>query len=375
MDPMKQFAEEDAKMLNGVNERRKSLGLEPFANLTEEVYQWERENPQGEGSAVEDEAVKPVNKEDSVKEQVKVADAVKSFSAPDVFKPSDANGGNAETEKLRQELEKAKSELGRWEVAKSEREQLKADLEAANRRAEEAERKALEASSKNADDAVLSKLTQEEIDELGGSQKAAAVVLKVVKEAIKMNPQQQPQKVDTGRVDEIQRRLEERDRKDYETRKSEMFISVSKTVPAEVYAKFSNDPKWSEWNQRSFGGIPYWQLYKSAVESLDGEAVIDLFQKFMRYAGIEIPAKGTKPPLRTENRFSAENVTQSADEPVTYRYEEILEKLTDWKKRGKLPSGWTQKQFMDKADEWDVAAANGRVIDASGNARRELPVG
>lgn len=379
-DPLKQAAEEEAKILQDANDRRKAAGLEAFSELSEEAWDWinaeAAKADAGEPAATHPAAEK--KQEEPKPERTPEAKAPETFVPPTFSAPKAAEAGDSEkVRELEREIQKLKSERGRWDAAQAEREQLLAQKQAAEQRAAEAERKALELEAKAGDENLLSSLSQEEIDELGGSKKAAGVILKIAKSVVNTRGSVKP---DTSEIESIRRELEESKRmtaeqtqRDHQSRVQAMFRDViAKEVPPELWAKFSG-PSWEAWGAETYAGIPNRDLYRSALESLDSRSTADLMKRYLDYAGVSVPAKGKQPPLKADVQNSPDGAPSDKPAEKEYRYEEVCNILRMYYQERRLPTGWSQAKFNQEAENWEKAALEGRVKDASGNPRVDLP--
>lgn len=381
MDPMKQFAEEDAKELAEINLRRKAAGLPEFAALDNAAERWSAENPPAEGeqptAAGAEQTGKPKEPEAKTAQEPIVVPS---------FKPAQ-NGAvaqtDAEKEELKKEIQRLKSEQGRSTVLANQLHQLEEQLAESKKKAEEAQRKAAELEEKASLGDPMSVLSQEEREAISDNPAAAAAILKIARQAVKGSiaaPDLSEVSALRKRFDESEAARLQREQSDMERSRREhdeavrgMMAGIAKeSVPQEVWGRFASNPKWDEFGRATFGGIQNAALYQNALDSLDKEAVVELFGRFMRYAGISLPARASKPPLKFENeRGSGAAETLKPDDPKTFSYDEVKRIEDNYFKKRVLPSGWTEDQFSKWSDEVDAARAEGRVIDAQGNRRTD----
>lgn len=164
----------------------------------------------------------------------------------------------------------------------------KARAEEAERRAVEAERKAEQAALSAGGDALMALLSPEERAALGEDPYTVSALQKIVKRAVG----DYQSAVDT-KLTAAEQRLAEREQREQayaaqhaKAAQSAMWKEVGKTIPPSVYSKFNTNPKWEEWLQHPYAGLTFNDHFDNALNNADGEAVIDMLQKFMRYAGI-----------------------------------------------------------------------------------------
>lgn len=372
-NPLQPYADEETKALQEINELRAKFGLAAFSELSDEAVTWFSEN---NGKPLPTHTETKTSETEAKPNESQVATA--PIMPPSVPTAIVSPEGTAELQALKQEIAQLKSERGRWDVAKAEREALLAEKNAAVQRAVDAESKLSQALENTSDAAILNSLTQEELDELGGSQKASAVILKIVKAAVRRNaPAQAP---DTSNLEQLRNDFEENKRlmkeqaeRDHNGRVSSMFeTEVAKQVPKELWGKFTG-PAWETWCVLTYAGVRNGELYQSAVKSLDASAVVDQMQRFMQYAGISAPARGAKPPLTVSAQVAPVSDQLAPTPTKEFKFEECSRILNDFYVNRKLPPGWARDKFDSYAREVEQAASEGRVKDEMGRPRLDLP--
>jgi len=359
-DPMKDLDE-----LMAINDKRTASGLTPFADDgLAQAKQWlaaQEAKPTAEaGADAAAQAAKQAEEAKAGEAAAKVAVAEENAEAEPAPLPvserKQADGGSRVAE-LEKELQRLKSEAGRSSVLANELKELRAELESAKRRADEAEAAAQEAAA-SADGGILAGLSQEERDAIDPTSLKA--IEKYVRKLIGVTEADVATKLSA-----TEKRLAERE--DYEARQLEaqaqkasaaMWKEVAKTVPPSTYKTFGEHPQWEAWNFTPYAGSTYGALYASAIKAADTKAVTELLQGFMRFAGIDVPAKGNPPPLKVTEQKGGSAPSNQAPEVF---YELDIQRVEDGFAQGRLPQGWTQKDFDAWAKRVDDARYDGRV--------------
>lgn len=365
MDPLEQMEKEEA--LDLINSERAAQGLTPLGTL-EEAQAW-KANPKAEASVVPPAAL-PENKE------TPPAEAKPTKVEAPMFPNAQASAQTqdqllAKIAELERQVNGFRTEEGR--VAKYDRLMKDAETRAleAEKRAEAAEAKAQALADKQADGNFLSLLSEEEKAVLGDNPDlVVAAIAKLTRQVAKS----QITAPDLSEVQTLKQRIEERDRIDREReerslaqRRSEMFSKfIAQVVPPEVYGVFGDNPKWMEFGQTMYYGKTNAEHYQQALNGADHESVIDLYQRFMRYAGIEVPAKANKPPLTVSASGVATAPSIQKDGPQKFDADEVRQKEDRFMKEGKLPAGWSEAAFQKWSREMDQARGEGRLVDKAG---------
>lgn len=369
-DPMK-----DLEELDTINAERVAAGLAEVSSIAE-AREWKAK----QGEVKPDENAEPAKAAEPqpIDDAPTQAEPVK-FTAP-VAKRAEAKSDDGELAAAKAEIQRLKSEAGRSTVLANELRDLKARAEEAERRAQDAEQKAEEAMQKASGGGMFSFLTDEQRDTM--TPEAIAAIERGVTQYVNKALAAVEAKAGSG-VSEVRAALEQRqaleaqrEQRERQERANVMWSKVvAPVVPPEVYGQFASHPKWDEWCNRTYAGQYNADLYTQAVENADGEAVIDQLQRFMRFAKIEIPAKGQKPPLRVEESRggSAPTITDTYAEK-RYRYDDINAINQRFVKGQGLPSGWTMKDFTAWSERMEQAQAEGRVVDAAGNPVYDKPL-
>lgn len=350
----------DYDALEAINAKRQAAGLAPLMEL-KEAKAWETqqaEQAKAEGEKTTTQNAEPEQKPDEVQAEQPLSE--EAVPAPKRKSDKPVETDNGELEALRKEVQRLKSEAGRSTVLSNEMKDLKARAEEAERRAVEAERKAEQAALSAGGDALMALLSPEERAALGEDPHIVSALQKIVKRAVG----DYQSAVDT-KLTAAEQRLAEREQREQayaaqqaKAAQAAMWKEVGKTIPPSVYSKFNTNPKWEEWLQHPYAGLTFNDHFYNALNSADGDAVIDLLQKFMRYAGIEIQTKGNPPPLKpTEQKGGS---TPLSNEPEVF-YANDIQRIEDGWAMGKLPAGWTQNQFNAWAKRVDQARVEGRV--------------
>lgn len=365
-DPIKEM--ENEERLDAINAERAAEGLAPLADIVE-AASWQASK---EGAAKAEDAGAEVKQAEVVPGDTQV------YAAPEAVKPgaqSSDSADKARIAELERKLQLASTEEGR--VAKLDRllKESEARLAAAEARAAEAERKAQEAAEKAAEGDVLAGLTEEQKSLLGNDPKAVAEVIAMLTKRFAGKPVQP----DLSELEVIKQKLtaaeqaaQAQAQAALQSRVNDMWAEVQKSVPSEVYSKFAGNAKWAEWYVQTYGGIANGDLYYNAVNTADADAVVDLFNRFMRYAKIEVPAKGKQPPLRADTSNGGPIVDTRGDGQTKFYADEVKKIEDDWLFRKRLPAGWDVVKFNKWSDEVDQALFEGRVLDrATGKPVRE----
>jgi len=357
--------------LDEINEERKALGLAPLTDIAE-ARKWnagpkEKAEPETEETAAPAEVDK-----DGQGETVKPADAeIPVAAAPVGGEAVDVQALKSEIQELKGKLQSARTEEGRVSKLDKLLKEAVARAEAAEARAEQAEAKAEEFERKAKGGGIRSYLTPEQLEAvddglLEGFDKALSDMRKELmrgaKEEVGSTRELLQQRIDA----EEKRAAEEaqNNQRLLQQRISDMWRDkIAPVIPAEVYGKFQGNPKWALWSGKAYAGTTRGAVFNSAVASLDHDAAIEQLQNFMAFAGIEVPAKGTKPPLRVDESNGQQTVDSGQNKPRTYFADAVKPVYDGFFKGSRLPSGWTQKQFMDWADEIDLALSQGRVVE------------
>lgn len=347
----------DMDELDAINTEREGKNLPPFGDISE-ARLWKSMQAAVETKTDEVKAEGEA-KTDAPTETQTQAETVK-FTAP-VAKRAEAKADDGELAAAKAEIQRLKSEAGRSTVLANELRDLKAERDAALQRAADAERKATEAAEAAGDNSVLAMLSEDERASLGDDPNTFKAVQKLIKRALS-----EYDAGVTGKLTETRQRIDHREQLESQRAEQERQAraevmwskQVAAVVPPEVYGQFASHPKWDEWCSKTYAGQYNADLYNKAVDSVDGEAVIDQLQKFMRYAGITVPAKGQKPPLRVEEVRGGQVATSTTPEAF---YAEDVQRIEDDFAQGKLPSGWTGNQFTAWAKRVDDARYEGRI--------------
>lgn len=347
----------DMDELDAINTEREGKNLPPFGDIAE-ARLWKSMQAAVETKTDEvkaDGEAKP----DAATETQTQAEPVK-FTAP-VAKRAEVKADDGELAAAKAEIQRLKSEAGRSTVLANEMRDLKAKVEAAEARANEAERKAQELADKASEGDLMAGLTQEEREALNDNPKAVSAIAAIAKKFMSKGASASDSGVTElrERIDARERAESERAERDRMARAEEMWSKqVATVVPPEVYGQFASHPKWDEWCAKTYAGEYNADLYNKAVDSVDGDAVIDQLQRFMRYAGITVPTKGQKPPLRVDEVRGGQVATGSQPEAF---YAEDVQRIEDDFAQGRLPSGWTSNQFTAWAKRVDDARYEGRI--------------
>lgn len=357
--------------LDEINEERKALGLAPLTDIAE-ARKWNA-GPKEKAEPEKQETAAPAEVgEDGQGETVKPADAeIPVANAPVAGEVVDVPALKREIEELKGKLQSARTEEGRVSKLDKLLKEAVARAEAAEAKAEQAEAKAEEFERKAKGGGIRSYLTPEQLqaaDEgiLEGFDKALSDMRKELirgtKEEVGSTRELLQQRIDA----EEKRAAEEaqNNQRLLQQRISDMWRDkISPVIPAEVYGKFQGNPKWAIWSGKPYAGTTRGAVFNSAVASLDHDAAIEQLQNFMAFAGIEVPAKGTKPPLRVDESKGQQTVDSGQNKQKTYFADAVKPVYDGFFKGSRLPSGWTQKQFMEWADEIDLALSQGRVVE------------
>lgn len=369
-DPIK-----DIDDLLDINGEREAAGLAPFDGIAE-ARQWKSE--QGDTPRADDTTAVDKKEDDTPaadaadgSAQVKAEDAatVKTFAPPAPVRP-EQKGESTEQQRIKElerQIQLLKTEDGRVKKLDSQLKEAESVIEQLKRRAEEAEQKAQEAADKAAGDELTALLTDEERE--GLTPELTAVLQKVMKATIKKASAGASSEISTVRQELEARKQAEAERAlaMQERRAAEMWDAVHKVVPGEVYATFGDNPKWVPWSHDVTFGQTNGQHYANAIASADHASVIRLFKDFMAYAGIEVPAKGQKPPMKISPSLASDRIdTSGKTEPQRYNADEVRKIELDFTK-GRLPSGWTVDQFNAWSAKVDDARDKGLVVDRNGN--------
>lgn len=355
--------------LDEINEERTSLGLAPLTDIVE-ARKW---NAGPKEKAVPD--TKEVEKAEEVKkdepEKVDTVAEIPVAAAPVAGEAEDVSALKNEIQDLKGKLQSARTEEGRVSKLDKLLKEAVARAEEAELRASKAEEKAEEAERKAKGGGIRSYLSPEQLETadeglLEGFDKALADMRKELmrgaKEEVGSTRELLQQRIDA----EEQRKAEEaaNGQRLLQQRVTDMWRDkIAPVIPAEVYGKFQGNPKWAVWSGKPYAGTTRGAVFNSAVSSLDHEAAIEQLQNFIAFAGIEVPTKGTKPPLRADESKGQQTVDSGQNKPKTYFADAVKPVYDGWFKGAKLPSGWTQKQFMEWADEIDLALSQGRVVN------------
>jgi len=352
----------DYDALEAINTKRTAAGLSPFMEL-KEAEAWD-ESQKDEQARAEEAAKQAELKVEAEKkpEDEKTDEAIDEESIPTPKRKSDTTveTDNGELEQLRKEVQRLKSEAGRSTVLSNEMKALKARTEEAERRAAEAEQKVEQAALTAGGDALMALLSPEERAALGEDPYTVSALQKIVKRAVGDYQSAVDTKLTAAEQRIAEREQRENDMADAQAKamRSVMWKEIGKTIPTSVYSKFNTNPKWAEWLQHQYAGLTYSDHFANALSSVDGEAVIDLLQKFMRYAGIETTTKGNPPPLKpTEQKGGSQPLKY---DPEVF-YANDIQRIEDGWVMGRLPEGWTQNQFDAWAKRVDQARADGRI--------------
>jgi len=370
--------------LGEINDKRMALGLNLFElEAYDEAVAWDdaqtavkpgdleqKETPPAE-PVVEPTAVKPV--EEPKKETPPAMETPPPAPIPD--KPQ--SGDSEELVELKKELQKLKSEHGRTSVLSNEVKDLKVELEAEKLRADTAEKTArLKTSTTD----LSTYFTEEQLETADADTlKMAAIMAEQMAEAKADAIVTAKLSELSGGNDELRQMIElqsqrtsERDRVENETRQAKMNVEIQKSVPNEVYAECVAHPeKWKAWGQTPFAGTTKAVLYANALTAFDSGAAVTLLNEFAQTAGIEVPTKGKKPPLKPATSSSGAKVTDSSAD-ADYRYEEVMQIMNNRNQRQKLPVGWKQSDFDTWLDKVIDAADKGHLVDNQGNRHKYL---
>lgn len=349
MDPMADMDE-----LETLNNEREALGLEPMQSVAE-ARAWKA------SLAVAD---KPADAApaDEVKPP---ADVV--YTAPVAAAPKAVEQAGGREAELALEVQRLKSEAGRSSVLANELKDLKAALEASAQREAEAVAAKEAAEAKASGGGLFAFLTPEQRAEMSEPALDAierGVTAYVQKAVAAVEAKTGADIADTRNTLTATREREaQREAQAAQARADRMWVDVVQPViPAQVYGTFISNPKWDEWCAKSYAGNFNANLYNAAVSDGDGEAVIDLLSRFMRYAGIEVPTKGAKPPVRaTEIRGGAVAEQPKADD----LYQADVERWEDLFFKGKLGSEWTPNKVTAFSQRIDDARREGRIKPGS----------
>lgn len=355
--------------LDEINEERTSLGLAPLTGIVE-ARKW---NAGPKEKAVPD--TQEVEKAEEVKkdepEKVEPVEEIPVAAAPVAGEAEDVSALKREIQDLKGKLQSARTEEGRVSKLDKLLKEAVARAEEAELRASKAEEKAEEAERKAKGGGIRSYLSPEQLETadeglLEGFDKALADMRKELmrgaKEEVGSTRELLQQRIDA----EEQRKAEDaaNGQRLLQQRVTDMWRDkIAPVIPAEVYGKFQSNPKWAVWSGKPYAGTTRGAVFNSAVSSLDHEAAIEQLQNFIAFAGIEVPTKGTKPPLRADESKGQQTVDSGQNKPKTYFADAVKPVYDGWFKGAKLPSGWTQKQFMEWADEIDLALSQGRVVN------------
>lgn len=348
MDPMAEMDE-----LETLNAEREAAGLEPMQSVAE-ARAWK--------ASLAEVADEPAKVSDEVKP---TAEAV--YAAPVAASPKAAEQASGREAELALEVQRLKSEAGRSSVLANELKDLKAERDAAIQRAAAAEAKAEEAAAKASGGGLFAFLTPEQRADMSEPALEAIErgVTAYVKQAVAAVEAKTGADIAETRntLSVAQQREQQREAQAAQARADRMWVdTVQPAIPAQVYGTFISNPKWAEWCGKPFAGTYNADLYNDAVANADGEAVIDILSRFMRYAGIEVPTKGAKPPVRaSEIKGGAVAEQPKADD----LYQADVERWEDLFFKGKLGSEWTPNKAAAFSQRIDDARREGRIKPGS----------
>lgn len=355
-DPMKDMDE-----LIAINEEREAAGLAPLDDVVM-ARQWKSEQ---KAKPVDAEATEKPAEQKPVEQPAEQADISPTLFPVAEKKTAPASAPDDRVAQLERELQLRKTEEGRVAALDRRLKEAEARAEEAERKAAEAERKAAEAQAQREGDDILAGLSQEERDAIDPVvAKATALYIKRMLGGAQASTEGELAK--TREMIEAQRQVAaEREAQMHESAVMSMWSDkIAPVIPPAVYSQFGTTykAKWAEWCRKSFAGQLLGDTYTAAVASLDSEAVIDLLGRFMKYAGIEVPSKGNKPPLRSDSVQGAQVTEKPAEEEF---YADDAQRIEEQFVQGKLPAGWTHKQFEAWAKRLDDARFAGRVKPGS----------
>lgn len=355
---------EDMQELKTVNQEREALGLEPLRYI-EDARVWKQEQkakPTEEKPTETPAETTPT--ETTPKEEA--ADHASFPTAPtakvaekaaDVQMVGKVVMDEAEAQALR-------TERGRASKLSIQMQALEQKLAEAEQRATEAERKAQLAASKGAGSWLKGMLTPEQLEAVDAN------MLDGIARGVESYVQQALTGVEAKtatelaatkqQFDELRQREQQRAEQSRQAAVADMWQNrVSKVISPSEYGKLGpSNPKWVEWCGKTFAGRTYGELYTEAVNSADADAVVDLLQKAMRFAGIEAKPKGTQPPLKPTESSAVVRTETPAEEVF---YEGDYRKMIDDFSRGEVPTGMSAKEFRSYLDRAKKARDDGRM--------------
>lgn len=354
-----------AMELEEINDERQAAGLTPLTDISE-ARKWKADPKVEQKEQPKPEEVKPSEVKND--EPIKTEDAPQQVVIPVAAKKTAAEP-NARIAELERQLQSMKTEEGR--VAKLDRllKESEARIAEAERKVQEAEQRAADIERKAKGTGIRSYLTPEQLE---GADEGLLDAFDRMN-ADTRRELEQGTKAEVGSIRERQQEREaaerEREASMLQSRVDDLWLNkITPVIPKEVWSKFAGHPKWEEWCNRSYAGSTRGEVFDASINSLDHEAAIEQIRNFMGFADIEIPAKGSKPPLRATEAKGQQAIDDDPNKPKMYNADEVKPIYDGFFRGSKLPSGWTQKQFMAWADEIDKALSQGRVVDRTGKA-------
>lgn len=354
-DPYADLAE-----LKTINQERETAGLPRFRDIVE-AREWKAEQKAGgEHPKAEQEQPKPEDQptpEVSKDEPAKQEDAPQQVVVPVAVKKA-AVEPNAEIAELKRQLQSMKTEEGR--VAKLDRllKESEARIAEAERKAQEAEQRAADIERKAKGTGIRSYLTPEQLE---GADEGLLDAFDRMN-ADTRRELEQGTKAEVGSIRERQQAREaaeqEREASMLQSRVDAMWKEkITPVIPEKVWGVFASNPKWEEWCNRPYAGSTRGDVFNSAISSLDHEAAIEQMRNFMGFAGIEIPAKGNKPPLRADEIKGS----QTAEQPKAEFYEGEYNRIVNDYAAGKMPTGWSDNKLREYIEKGREARFQGRM--------------
>ena len=341
--------------LGEVNEERMEQNLEVFGSWEE--YQAFVADPEGGGKKPVDQ-VPPVVETPPLTGEEPIPDGSLVDAKPPTVPVTD-EGGNGEVAVLKREVQALKSERGRWDKLTGESKDLKERLAAIETENERLKAEFEQRASASDDETLLKTILSDEERGL-----ADADTLKFATRLAKA--------ISKKNTDGLRKDLE--DMKATKTQESASILQdrvtsmwsehVDPVIPRQVWSKFQENPKWAEWCAKSYAGQKNGALFNGACSSLDSESTVDLLQRFMNFADIEIPT-GSRPPRRPNTSSREAALPTNKDGKKTF-YADDVERIESLANRGRSV-GMTPNQFEKWGDEVDDARQNGRVIDRATN--------
>ena len=353
---------EREQVIVDVNAERAEAGLPPFTGegAYDEAVAW-LEAKKSEGSKE-----KVVEAAKTEKKPEQEAAAGMALEAPRAAAGSQGGTGNAvelaRIAELERELQAHRTEEGR--VAKLDRllKDAETRIEQAEQRAQAAETKAQELADKQAADADIADLTDEERESL-------------TPEALSVMRKREARLARTldgkfgKELAETRKRIDAREEADkayaaqsLAKRQADMWTEVAKSVPASLYSQFPGNAKYPLWFDGRTLGVSNRDLFNKALADADADSMAKLLESIAAFIGTEIPQKSRKPSVMPSETSGGPASSSPADGKPVFYDDDVKRFESDFRKK-QLPPEWTDMKANAQIDKFDAARGDGRVID------------